>query len=601
MAFAQPFLNDESSKKNGSGNNIIYIDNSYSMMLQGDNNSLLDESVQKALDIIHSLSPDQKVKIVSNSTTPAQKQWLSPKEAEAEINTIKPDPVSIKLSQLYKNAVADFSKVKAGNQNLYLISDFQKNNADINTFSDTTSKVFIIPVVPTQISNVYIDTCYFLEPVQQVGAEGKLVFKITNDGRNAAAVKPVLKINENAKPVRSTTIEPGKSLIDTIPIQVNKAGWMTASLSIADAPIQFDDSYFMSWFVPEKNNILVINDNSYNRLLDLALDASGLFSINNLEYSRLNDLTFNSNDLIILNEIKNPSPEFIHKINEYLQRGGNIFIFPTADGTDLRAYSNAYQLNINPTAATINRTGGAINPYDPTFANVFSKNTHNLKLPSTSLNYTINTKNSRGAIPLISYRDGSTYMARYARNNGNIFLCASPLDIRYNDLLQNGEILVPLLFKSAFAISRVNALSFIIGRNEAFQIPYKTNEQDAILKFTGPQTFVPEQINRGGNVIINTGKENILSGVYNLESRSGNLIGKYAFNYDRSESKLSYMQSTDFANWINKNVTLLDKQKQTSLSQVVTYTENGGELWKYCLLAVLFFLLAEIALIRLLK
>lgn len=601
FAFAQPFFENSGKEKKGTGNNIIYIDNSFSMLLPGENNTLLDEAKQKALDIVHSIGSDQKVKIISNTANPGQKQWLSPKESEAEINTIESVPFSQKLSNLYKYVTTDFEKVKSTNNNFYLISDFQKNSTDLSNFNDSSVQVYILPLIPAQVSNLYIDTCYFIEPIQKAGAESKLVFKIINNGTKSAATKPILKINNNAKPIRSINIGAGKTLIDTIPVQVNKPGWMNAELSISDAPIQFDDNFFMSWFVPEKNNILVINDNSYNRLLDLALDASGLFSVNNFEYSRLSNISFNANDLIILNEIKNPSQTFIQKLNDYLQRGGNIFIFPSATGADIKSYSDAFQLHIDSHPSVANRTGGSINQFDPTFANVFSSNSHNLKLPATSLNYILNTKNSRGAIPLISYRDGSTFMARYSRNSGNIYLCAAPIDPKYNDLLQNGEILVPMLFKSAFAVRKVNSLSFIIGRNEAFQVAYKANEQDAILKFTGPQTYVPEQINRNGNAIINTGRETILAGVYSLVSRTGTLIGKYAFNYDRAESKLQYLSSDDYQNWVSPHVSLLDKKKQDSLAQVVTYNETGGELWKYCLIAALFFLLTEILLIRFLK
>jgi len=295
------------------------------------------------------------------------------------------------------------------------------------------------------------------------------------------------------------------------------------------------------------------------------------------------------------------SRPLLDAVVNYLQKGGNLFIFPSATGSGLLALSDLLQLDISISPTKITREAGSVNIYDETFKNVFKGKLTDIKLPVTTLNFPINSKSARGAVPLINYKDGSPYLVRYSRQAGNVYLCSAPLDLAYNNLVRNGEVLVPVLFKAAFASLSKQSQGLTIGRNQTFQIPYVNNEQDAILKFTGPQTFVPEQINRNKLITINTGKENIKPGVYDLNARTGKLMGKYAFNYDRKESEMDFLPMSSLKNLTSEHVKLLEPKSQSLLASIVREQDEGWVLWRLCLIIALFFLLIEVLLIRFLK
>lgn len=601
LAFAQPFFEVRGKVKTGAKRSVIYIDNSFSMGLSGEGASLLENAKLNAHEILDALKADDKVKIITNDKDISSSDWMFKDEAISRLNDIQISPVTLPLSKVYAAAKREFDQSNAVKKEIYLLSDFQRSTSDVNSFSDTSIFVNLLPVVAAARSNVYVDTCYFAEPIQASGVAGSLVYTIVNSGNAEARPRPVLKVNNNPKPLPSLSLEPGERKSDTVQLSAVKSGWQSAIVSVSDAPIQFDDDYYMCWYVPDKNNVLVLNDNSTNSFLNLALNSSGRFNVNNLEYNQFSEKLMDQNQLIILNGLKNPGRPLLDAVVNYLQKGGNLFIFPSATGSGLLALSDLLQLDISISPTKITREAGSVNIYDETFKNVFKGKLTDIKLPVTTLNFPINSKSARGAVPLINYKDGSPYLVRYSRQAGNVYLCSAPLDLAYNNLVRNGEVLVPVLFKAAFASLSKQSQGLTIGRNQTFQIPYVNNEQDAILKFTGPQTFVPEQINRNKLITINTGKENIKPGVYDLNARTGKLMGKYAFNYDRKESEMDFLPMSSLKNLTSEHVKLLEPKSQSLLASIVREQDEGWVLWRLCLIIALFFLLIEVLLIRFLK
>lgn len=601
FAFAQPFFSIIKNHNGTSNYSLIYVDNSFSMDQQGDGKRLIDIARQRANEIILSTSDNGKLKLVTNDRDPSMINWMSKEEALNELSSIQTVPISIGLQEVYRKMSSDLNNLQNAQKSIYLVSDFQKSTFDINKFIDTGIQINLLPVQTAIRGNLYIDTCYFSEPIQQPGNTGKLVYIISNSGSSLQSAKPILKLDNNTKPLKSITISPGSSIKDSTEIGSIFSGWHSGTISISDAQVTFDDNYFFSWFTPEKNSVIVLNDNSTNPSLLKALQSSSLFEVNNIEYTQFRKGITDGHQLVVLNGLKNPPPELLQNIDNYLQSGGNIFIFPSANGNGLKSISNYFQLNIDSNPIKTKKEVGSINIYDETFKNVFVGKLDNVKLPVTTLQYDVNIKSARGAISLLSYKDGSPYMIRYPRQGGNIFLCVSPIDLNYNTLTEEGEILVPLLFKAAFNGNSHQVLSFVIGKNDHFQVPYVTNEQDAILKFIGPQTFVPEQLVRNRIITINTGKEKIVPGVYDLTNRTGNLLGKYAFNYNRIESNMETVSAEVLENLKSDNVAILTGEKQNNLASVIATQEQGKILWKVFLLLSLLFLLIEILLIRLLK
>ena len=113
--------------------------------------------------------------------------------------------------------------------------------------------------------------------------------------------------------------------------------------------------------------------------------------------------------------------------------------------------------------------------------------------------------------------------------------------------------------------------------------------------------FIPEIRKVGNATAINLSAYTNEAGIYNIIPGGAAVTGQLlALNYDRSESDLRFY-TTDVLKEMydapNINV-MVDIDRD--FTNVVAQMNEGTPLWKFCIIFVLIFLAAEIALIRLL-
>jgi len=593
FAFAQPYFETNGKVQQGTNYSVIYLDNSFSMGNKASDGNLLEQGKETARQIVNGFGPDDKFQVITNDNEGFRQSWMNKDEAITSIDERIISPQFKSMSMIFRAMQQGFKLTGSGKHNAYFISDFQKDASDLAAIRDTGIMVNLVPVSSTSMANVYIDTVYFKDQVSVPGVADRLIYKIKNDGSAFNTVKPVLKFNGSAKPLPIVELAGGKGYVDTVSVLTTKSGFQSAELVINDAPITFDDNYFLTWNAVGKIRVLVINDGNQNRYLSSALQASGLFEVTDEEITRVNYSRLGDYSLIIINEVKNVTSGLLDELTKALAGGANLAIFPGIQSqTAINQLSSTFSLGTSGQMNIATQQVSSIDTKDYVFANVFEGRTNQLKLPVSQRNIDINVRSSKGAIPLLSYRSGKAFLVRYPRNGGQIFLCAAPLDPEYSDFVKNGEVLVPFLFKAGFSNIR-KQLAFTIGRNESFEVNQTKEGQDAVMKFTGPQTFIPEQLRKGRKTLINTGKESILPGIYSLEN-----AGLYAFNYDRKESRMDFLTQEQLKSYESDHIKVWDQRAQANLASIIREEDTGLSLWRYLLVAALLLLLAETALLR---
>lgn len=593
FAFAQPYFETNGKVQQGTNYSVIYLDNSFSMGNKASDGNLLEQGKETARQIVNGFGPDDKFQVITNDNEGFRQSWMNKDEALTSIDEKIISPQFKSMSAIFRAMQQGFKLTGSGKHNAYFISDFQKDASDLAAIRDTGIMVNLVPVSSTSMANVYIDTVYFKDQVSVPGVADRLIYKIMNDGSAFNTVKPVLKFNGSTKPLPIIELAGGKGYVDTVTVLTTKSGFQSAELVINDAPITFDDNYFLTWNAVGKIRVLVINDGNQNRYLSSALQASGLFEVTDEEITRVNYSRFGDYSLIIINEVKNVTSGLLDELTKALAGGANLAIFPGIQSqTAINQLSSTFSLGTGGQMNIATQQVSSIDTKDYVFTNVFEGRTNQLKLPVSQRNIDINVRSSKGAIPLLSYRSGKAFLVRYPRNGGQIFLCAAPLDPEYSDFVKNGEVLVPFLFKAGFSNLR-KQLAFTIGRNESFEVNQTKEGQDAVMKFTGPQTFIPEQLRKGRKTLINTGRESILPGIYELEN-----AGLYAFNYDRKESRMDFLTQEQLKSHESDHVKVWDKRAQANLASIIREEDTGLSLWRYLLVAALLLLLAETALLR---
>lgn len=617
LAFAQPFIPLSSGVKKGEKAVSIFVDNSFSMNSLSKDAPLLELAKQRARDIVNAFAVEDRFQILTNDFEGRDQRLVSKEDALNRIEEIRTSPASRDISKVLTRQQQCLNTGKQENKIAYVVSDFQTNIADVTNFRDTLIEVKLVPMRAVQERNVSVDSVWFENPVQILNQPANLLVKLSNrSDEEASEVRLALRHDGQTKPVGSVSIPARSSKLDTVSFNILHPGWHEAKLSVTDYPVQFDDDYYLAFHVAERINILSVNGLQPNKYLDNAFLGARYFRLDNANAGALDYSKFQDYQLIVLNELPNVSSGLANELKTFVQNGGNVLVFP-APTADLSSY-NAFLQNFNagnlgayePTP----RQASEINTDEYVFKDVFLNKSANLRLPATQGNFKIAP--SRGEY-ILTYRDGTALLAKYPQGEGALYLFAAPLNEQVNDLVRNGEIFVPMLFKMAIAGTKGRQVAYTIGKDEVLEAKhkiaasgetiYKLRKQDENEPTTSNQQpatnneFIPEQRILGSKVLLTPGTQVRDAGWYRLHLQGDSTLGEFAFNYDRKESDLSYKTDDALAEGLPKNIKVLAENVEANFGQVVDEQERGIVLWRWCVIFALLFLALEVLFLRLWK
>jgi hypothetical protein len=463
--------------------------------------------------------------------------------------------------------------------------------------------VNLIPLQSVQEKNISIDTAYFDSPVQMLNQTNTLVIKVRNHSDEVAEnVRLSLRHEGQTKPVGTLTIPPRASKTDTINITILRTGWHEAELTITDYPVQFDDTYYFSFNVAEEINTLVINETSGNKYLDAAFKGISYFKVTNQQSRSLDYAKFPTYQLIVMNGLTNVSSGLASELKQYVNNGGNLLVFPGVNSniSSYKTFLNEFPANELVSLERTERSVSDVNTEEFIFKDVFENRSANLKLPVTKVNYKMTNFGGRGEERLLSYRDGSAFLSKYRKEQGNLYMCAAPLDEDQSNLVRNAEIFVPMLYKMAISTAKDNRIAYTIGKDEVIESKNAfmgTGEMKYKLKGKAEE-FIPVQRAIGSKVVLGINNQISQAGFYNLYLNPTEKLDEFAFNFDRKESNLDYYNSADLANVAGDQIQIIEGTTAVDITQLIGERSRGIVLWRWFIIAVLIFLIIEALLLR---
>jgi hypothetical protein len=581
---------------------------------------LVELARQRARDIISAYSVEDRFQILTNDFEGRDQRLVSKEDALGRIEEIRTSPASRDLSKVLLRQQQCLSTGKQENRISFLISDFQQNISDMTSFRDSLMEVNLVPIRAVQERNISIDSAWFESPVQILNQPSNLYVRISNrSDEQADDVRITLRHDGQTKPVGSVSVPARSNRLDTIPFNILHAGWHEARVSVTDYPVQFDDDYYLSFYVAERVNILSINGNQPNKFITNAFLGARYVNVANADARSLDYSKFSDYQLIILHEIPVISSGLASELKNFAQNGGNVLVFP-AQNADLNSLNALLQLFGAGTAGgfeAAQRQASQINTDAFIFRDVYLNKSANLRLPTTQGNYKLPPASGE---QMITYRDGTANMARYSAGEGALYVSASPLNEQINDLVRNAEIFVPMLFKMAIAGSKGQQIAHTIGRDETLESRHQVSTRgETIYKLalvdpnTGQQQqnqpenglaaneFIPEQRIFGSKVLLTPGTQVRDAGWYRLRLQADSTLAEFAYNYDRKESDLTYKSAEELAAGLPSNFKVLNESAEANFGQVVQEQERGIVLWRWCVIFALLFLALEVLLLRFLK
>lgn len=608
LAFVQPLIT--ANKQNiGAGRKAIsiFIDNSFSMNAIGDELSLLESAKRAAKDIVKNYDNRVRFQIITNDLSGKQQHLLTKEDALNELEYIDISAASPSIQDIFKRQQMALQEVNGEKKMAYFLSDFQKSQGVLK--NDPAFDIYIIPFNNEKKQNVYIDTCWFEEPLHQLNQTGQLFVRVKNSGENNyESVRLTCEINGQIKSITDFSIESKSTITDTIVFKYNQVGWNKVKLGINDFPIVFDDNYFTAFEVINKLKILHIYDQLPNKFVTAAYANQEVFDYRAEQVNALSYAAFKNYHLIVVEGVKSFSSGLQSELNKYVASNRNLVVAPAAE-VDLSSYNQFMGLmQLNSLAAVENEPTVvmSVNRQEKTFSDVFSQWNNQMDLPTINTYFRMDRQSRVGIEPLMEMKNNLPLVVKYPGiKRGDIYFINCPLNKEAGGLPYS-SFFAPMLYKMAISgrSAEVGAVNLGAKANIMIQPEKRSSEEErkgkeVNLKIkTNREEIIPGIVPMGNELQITINESIKEAGFADLTNSDNQVELSLGFNYNRKESLLSYYQLDELKEiYKAPNVHFVSEAKE-NIGKVAKQLESGLPIWKYCLLFTLIFLLAEALIIR---
>ncbi|MBI2259933.1 MAG: BatA domain-containing protein [Flavobacteriia bacterium] len=544
LAFAQPYIPNK-QVENGKNLYCFYVDNSYSMALQGTHGELFSMAKERAKKIAEQAERDTRFLLVTNQFDGIEQQILSKADFLENLNYLDYSPLKKSLSDVMQWITDAVEMSSEGNSSTYrvscfLLSDFQKNNLK-NTQWKSSNQLSLYPIqiLAQKIENLAVDSIWFDKPHFKKGENNELFIKVKNySAEDFINVEVGLEINQTK---RTALCDIPKNSEKTISIHYTdqELGLKKGRVWINDKYILFDDDFYFSYQVQEYSPILIADGEDAVSNIQSVYSLEKYFKLsqcsqNNFTPDKLNDI-----NLLILNGWNDISDAAITLISEFVTKGGSLAVFP---GSKLQLEKwNSFLLKLRlPTFNKLSNTSFKINQIayqDPFFKGVFETKPQKLLMPLQNKIYP-NIASKSSILPLISYENNQVLFLKSLQNA--VYLFCSTLHEEAGNFKKNALFSTILLRMSENAI-RTYPNYLTIGSSEVFPLQLSSKNDTPVKLKSKDVEFVPQQYKEMGFVYLSVQSSSVQkhqkAGFYDIISDE--IKGVLAVNDNREESLIT--------------------------------------------------------------
>lgn len=609
-AFAKPYIPTGSGEKQLANNVVgIFIDNSFSMNAEGIEGKAIESAKQKAFAIVNGNKPDTKFALLTNELDEQQNRFYSKSEMMRLIADVK---ISHNWAQL-SNILLRFNSMTENllfktNQSFYLISDFQKYTTDFaNLQADTISTYNFIPVPVNNISNLYIDTCWFDEPTHHINQIEILNVRIVNNSQEEYRQIPVnLYLNDSLKALASINITAGEQKVITLEYSNLNKGLQLGRIEISDYPIVYDNNLYFTYKVKSSINALLIEQtgNKTSNNIKSLFRADDFIILDFEKADRLQISSLENYSTIFINELKTISSGLTEELIKYVNNGGTLVIIPGID-CNIENYNlllSQFNSSLFSSIDTIDIPLDKIDYQNQLYKEVFKDNDQNVELPTIKYRYRFTSNQQIAESNILTFADKSKALSLQKFGEGKIFTFAFPLSENNNHFVKH-ILFLPTFFNIVLQSSFTQQLYYVIGKTPSFEMKVTQRKQsnNFMLKhLQSGKELIPNIIHQKGNVFKLATNNDFDAGFYYIYSGDETDNG-IAFNYLLEESDFSYFTNNEIIELANKagikHLNLVEANNQ-KLTEAIEEIDNGKQLWKMLIFIGLFFIIVEAAIIR---
>jgi len=594
MAFAQPFFNRADQTTAANKLQVIYLDNSYSMSIKKGARSMLDIARVAARRQVQHAPPGTRFVLLTNDkpfgyrSEPAEKVF-------GEINTTDITASAKTVDQVLTTAQSIMENEAAGNADLYYYSDFQQSAFPARPDNELMKGITFhaLPVQADDAQDIYIDTAYLTTPVLQTGTNNYLVVHTHMTGK-APTENPVLNllINGQVKSAASLGLADKKESVDTLSFQVNDGKWQEIELRINDAGMRYDDTFRIAARSSPNLSVLVLNEGQPNPYIQAAFRAYNGFRLNQADLASA-PKEWKEYNLVILNGVSRIDEPLGKTLNEALQQGQSICIFPGRTN-NLQALNEGLRLvgDIQVTGIdTAVQTASGLQQGSTLVKDLFERIPDNVQLPVANWHYVISAGLSANQQSVLSFRNGDPLLALYTPSRGQLYICATSADLQSGNF-PGSYFFTPFLYQMAMQSGSSSIYAITLGAQQPVYVALSNMAERSTMHIYGNGIdIIPPQRPNGAGLDVFADQVVQQPGFYSLAA-PGTDTTRLALNPDKKESRLDFRDINALKKeWKGDNIKWLDITESGSISA----NDTGGDfpLWKVCVILALVMLAVE--------
>jgi len=618
LAFAQPVKKAGESRDLPPGINGIYLDNSQSMQNTRENRRLLDLAVIKIDELLLLLDRTSNLQFSTNDFDGQDQFVSSATKVRDRLTTVAFSETGRDLVQVYKRQRSVAQKHNpSGSNHFFWFSDFQKSTAGnlAELKVDTHDVVHLIPVTGRAARNVFVDSLWLNVPFVREMQNNVLSVKVFNSGNQAVEKLPLkLYVDDVQISTSSVDLPPNAYGTAKFNFTVNSRGIHKGRISFDDQPVTFDNDYYFTLDASPAIRILhLYGQRSEQDYIGKIFANDSLFAYRAYSIENFNPGEVQNADLVVLEGITTLNGERRTVMETFLNQGGNVALIPSSQVSQVSLQEfvapfgirNLLADNHVPRADAMQEVAQP-EGQSPFFEDVFEKGSHNRLMSLPKVYPKIRWDGV--AEKILSFKNGRPFLTRTRAGEGNLYLFAAPFGREYGNFAEHA-LYVPVLFRMAYLSGKTDRLAYNFSEGHV-RLYMPEAPKNAVYKLKNNNLeLIPVQSLRGKTLILTLPKSSELqnnqllgSGIYELEI-NGKAVKSLALNHSRTESYMDVWSPDELEEAFaeQKNVKVYSDVQDGQFIEAFRESSIDKPYWKYFIIAALFFLLAEIAITRLLR
>lgn len=601
FAFAYPY-NPEQKLKTDDADNLVavYIDNSMSMHSQSSEISLIEDARSSARALVSNISHSQRFVLLTNSRQLDNEYPMNQDEMLMSIDAMQTEASPLMFNNLYENLQMIMKRNGFKSASLFMYSDFQDNMMNIDGLvADSAIQIVAMPLKSDYQQNIYIDTVWLSSPILQKDLSNEINVRIVNESGKDINGLPV-NFEIDGKSVAFNTIDVPVDGKNDIAMQfvidngrdAARHIHTTATVSINDYPITFDDTYNFVLNVRPIIKIVELSTGTGDLAIKTLLSNDSLFDYNVMNPYRIDQQYLSDCQMVVVDGDADLNETMWKTIIDFAKDGGSVVLFPSenSENSKVSEFSND-TLSISTIASN-----------HEFFNVIFVSIPHNADLPKVYKHIQIDKKRFSNTMTLISLQNGTSFFTLSKVGSGNIFSFASQLGKDWTNFADN-SLFVPIMYKIAMLGGQMGRLSYTLGVDKDLTINDLTAFSEGDIRIRDANDnfeMIPMVEMRNNRALIRLYDELPGAGFYTV-NKGDEVIETMAWNDNRNESKMKFLDREEVDKLLKDNgldVFAVMKSDEIRSADVIETMVRRSSLWKSFILLSLITMLIEILVLR---